>query len=186
MRRRILSLLLIVGQLWPSLVVAVSNQSILPGTPVIFADSAQTPTRAWTLSALAASAGRVSVQHDQGAGAHAAYWSFVCKIQLTGTLVIPSQVEFYVAVGDGTNVAGEVGTADAALASSDKRRNLRPLGVLAVDQTTQNVTMTAIFDGVYLPQRYFSLVIWNATGIALTTSTSVHRCVGTPYQFQMS
>ena len=182
----------LLGVLWiawlclaPTVWAATSLQYTLPGTPVTFADSAQTPTRAWTLSALANSAGRVSVQHDKGTGAQPSLWQFVCRVQLTGTNVPGSTVEFYVVPGDGTDTAGGVGTADAALASSDKRRNLTFMGVLVADQGTTNVQMTAVFSNVYIPSRYYSLAAWNSSGLPLKTDTAAHRCTGTPMPFQM-
>jgi hypothetical protein len=172
--------------LWlvPSRALGASLQYVLPGSPITFADSAQTPTRAWTLTALAAGAGRLSAQYDRGAGAGPAIWELRCKLSLTGTNTVGQTVEFYLSTSDGTDADGALGTADAALAS-DKRRNLLFVGVLVVDQTTTNVTMTVSFRNIYVPQRYFSLGIWNNTALPLETSTAKHRCQMTPVPIQM-
>lgn len=168
----------------PSWAGAVSKQYTAPGTAVIFADSAQTPTVTWTLSNKANGVGQVSARYDKGAGSQPALWEMRCRFSFTGTNVVGTTLELYVATSDGTNPDGEVGTSDASM-SSDKRRNLLFVGVLVVDQTTTNTVMTASFRNIYLPQRYFSLAMWNNTGLPTQTSTSAHRCTMTPVPFEM-
>ena len=160
-----------------------SNQYVSPGTAKVFGDSAQTPDVTWTLSALASGAGRISARFDKGSGAQPALWELKCRLQLTGTNVVGASVEFYISPSDGTNPDGEIGTADAAL-TTDKRRDLTLAGVLVVDQTTTNTTMTRSFQ-VYVPNRYFSLGVWNATTLPFKTDTAVHRCTATPMVPQM-
>ena len=179
-----LSLVLTVLLLWTSAAWGASLQYTLPGSPITFADSAQTPTATWTLSALASGAGRLSARYDRGAGAGPSVWEMRCKVSLTGTVTVGQTLELYLATSDGTDADGALGTADASLAS-DKRRNLLFVGVLVTDQTTTNVTMTASFRNIYLPQRYFSLAIWNNTSLPIETSTSKHRCQMTPVPIQM-
>jgi hypothetical protein len=167
---------------------AASLQYTLPGSPVIFADSAQTPTRQWTLTGLPAGQGRLSAQHDRGAGAGPSLWEMRCRISLTGSNTTGQSLELYIATADGTttsDVDGGLGTADAALTAADKVRNLLFVGTLIVDQATTNTTMVASFRGIYLPQRYFSLVIWNNTVLAAEASTTKHRCEMTPVPYQM-
>lgn len=149
-----------------------------PETAITFADSAQSPSAIITFSALASGAGRISAQYDRGASARAAWykWRFTC--QLTGTNVVGAVIDLFLATSDGTNIDGEVGTSDAAL-TTDKRRNLLPIGSLTVDQTTSNTTMTA--SGLlYVPDRYLSLGVWNGTTLAFKTDTAVHKFSLTP------
>jgi hypothetical protein len=174
----VLALCLLVSQAW-----ATSLQYTLPGTPVVFGDSFQTPNATWTLSALASGTGRLSARFDKGTGAQPSLYEMRCRASLTGTLTIGQWLSFYVVTSDGTDQDGALGTGDA-LVTVERFRNLTLVGVLVVDQTTQNLTMTASFRNVYLPNRYVSLAIWNATTIPLETSTSKHRCTLTPMPIQ--
>lgn len=160
-----------------------SKQYTTPETAIKFADSAQTPDAQITLSALATVTGRISARYDRGAGAHSGYYSWRCTMTLTGTNVVDAVIELYIATSDGTNPDGQIGSSDAALTTS-KRKNLKPIGVLIVDQTTTNTAMTG--SGVFfVPERYFSLGVWNATTLPLQTSTSAHTCLITPIPFEM-
>jgi hypothetical protein len=145
---------------------------------ITFADSAQTPSAVLTLSALASGAGRISARYDRGTGSIATLYRWRATFQLTGTNVVGAAIELYVSSSDGTRPDGEIGTADAAL-TTDKRKNLIYAGTLIVDQTTTNTNMTAS-GVVWVPNRYFSVGVWNATTLPLTTSTSVHSVKFTP------
>ena len=183
--KRLTSLVLILSLFWAPIAWATSQQYVLPGTGVVFADSGQSGGNVvWTLSALASGAGRISAQYDKGAGAQPAFWQFVCRLQLTGTNVVGATVEYYIVRGDGTDTDGNVGTADAAL-TTDKRRNLQFIGTLVVDQTTTNTKMVATFNNVYIPSRYFSMGVWDATTLPFKTDTTTHRCAAYPMPFQM-
>lgn len=186
---RVLALAVLLGLGGAPAWAATSTQWTLPGTPITFGDSGQTPAGGGTLVVLTLSnrtsgTGRISAQADLGAGAHASLFELRCRVSLTGTHVLGQPLEFYVATSDGTNPDGEVGTADAAL-SSDQRRVLTFVGILPVYQTTSNTTMTASFRNVYLPQRYVQVGLWNGTALPTETSTTKHRCVLTPTPLQM-
>src|SRR4030095_866536 len=165
----------------PALSVAAPNKIMsVPGTPVVFGDTGGT---AWTLSALAAGAGRYSTRFDKNtivtaSGAMPYLWYWRCRFQAASTVVVGDVVEWYVSASDGTNSDGTLGTTDAAL-TTDKRKNLKLLGITVVDQTAASITMTA--SGlVQIEPRYFSLGAWNATTQAFLTSTTVHGCTMTP------
>src|SRR5580765_8124807 len=121
---------------------ATSKQYVTSESSLLFADSAQVEDATWTLSALAAGAGRISARYDRGATAHAQDYKWRCTIQLTGTNVVGETVEWYMASSDGTNPDGQLGTTDGALVTG-KRNNLIPLGMTVVDQTTTNTNLTA-------------------------------------------
>jgi len=162
---------------------ATSLQYTLPGTPVTFADSGGTVVMAF--SAKASLSGQVGALYDKTAGAQPSLWQFQCQISLNGTHTPGATLEYYLVTSqDGTTVDGGV-SLNAALASADKRRNLIPMGVLVVDQTTNLTSMYATFRNVYIPTRYFTLAFWNATAISTETSTTKHKCVGTPMPPQM-
>jgi hypothetical protein len=182
MRRFLLVSLLVVALAVPTY-GATSKQYTTPETPLKFADSAQTPNAQITLSALATLTGRISARFDRGAGAHSGYYTWRCTMSLTGTNIVDAVIELYIATSDGTNPDGQVGTADAALPAA-KRKNLRPIGVLVVDQVTTNTNMTG--SGVFfVPEQYFSLGVFNATTLPLQTSTTAHTCLITPVPFEM-
>ena len=167
--------------------MATSKQYINPESAITFADSAQTPTVTITLTALQTVTGRVSAQYDRGASARAAHFKWTFTTQLNGTNIVGAEVQLYIARGDGTaagQIDGNVGTTDAALASANKVNNLQYLGSLIVDQTTTNTTMT-VSGYCFIPSRYISLVVYNATTLPLTTSTSVHTFTLIPTPFEM-
>lgn len=151
-------------------------------TTLTFADSAQTPSATLTLTALASLAGRVSARFDRGAGSHASLYWWQLNCALTGTNVVGDTVEVYAFESDGTNVDGQIGTADAALASA-KRNNAKYLGILQVDQTTSNTLMT-VSGTIFLVQRYISIGVWNASSLPFQTSTAVHSVKLTPAPFE--
>ena len=171
--------------LYGTSVWAVSPQYVNPGTtPIIFADGAQAPNGGtWTLSNRNPGTGEVGARYDKGTGAKPAWWEYRCRFALTGTNVPGEKIELYISTSDGTNPDGEIGTGDGAI-SADKRRNLKRIGTLVVDQTTTNTIMTA--SGlVYIPQRYFSPAMWNATSLPTQSSTSAMRCAFTPMTIEM-
>jgi hypothetical protein len=184
LRRNLLTLLLIGGLLWTPTAWAASPQYTLPGTPVLFADAAQTPAAAWTLSNRTPGVGRVSAVYDKGVGAQPSLWEIRCWISLSGTNVVGQAVEYYLVTSDGTHADSEPAAGDVAL-NSDQRRALTMLGVLPVYQTASNTTMTTSFRNVYIPSRYFRLAMWNATGLPTETNTNKHGCSATAMTPQM-
>lgn len=149
-----------------------------PETAILFADSAQAEDATMTLSALASGAGRYSARYDRGAGARAALYEWILNFSLTGTNVVGAQVEVYVVRSDGTYADGALGTTDAALVTG-KRNNLLFAGLAIVDQVTTNTVMTAR-GYVWVPSRYISMGIWNATTLAFQTTTSLHQLYMVP------
>ena len=171
--------LIVLVLLYAQMAYAVtSKQYVNPETAITFGDSAQSPSATMALTGLVSGAGRVSARFDRGAGAHAAEYEWRCTITLTGTNVVDATVEVYISSSDGTDPDGEVGTADAALTTS-KRKNLKFIGVVVVDQTATNTNMTG--SGlVWIPSRYMSLGLWNATTLPFQTSTTANHCSLTP------
>ena len=178
----------LVGLVWVVLLLAVPAWAVNkiyvnPETAITFADSAQSPSATLTFSALASGAGRISAQFDRGAGAIAMCYVWRATNSLSGTNVVGAAIEYFLATSDGTNIDGQVGTSDAALAS-DKRNNLKFLGLLIVDQTTTNTNMTAS-GTVCTSSRYLSIGVWNATTLAFQTSTSAHKFSLTPIPMEI-
>ena len=89
----------------------------------------------------------------------------------------------YVVRSDGTYADGALGTTTASLAT-DKRRNLLFAGLALVDQTSTNVVMTAR-GYVWVPSRYISMALWNATTLNFQTSTTLHQLYLIPVPDEM-
>jgi hypothetical protein len=175
-----LALLLLLSAALPSMSLAANNRiRVNPGTPLSFADAAQTPTGGtFTLTGLATNTGQYSARYNKGTGPQPYLWAWRCHVQMAAAPTAGDVIEWYVSTSDGTNADGQLGTTTAAL-SSDKRRNLRLMGLLVIDQGTASVTMTAS-GTVEIKEQYFSLAVWNATAVNFLTSTALHGCTMTP------
>lgn len=148
-------------------------------TAIVFADSSQTPDENLTLSALAAAASRISARHDRGAAAKTRLFEWRATVQMATAGVIGETHQLYLSTSDGTNPDGEEGTADAAVSSANKLRNMQFFGAIIVDTTSTDTDITA--SGlVLINSRYVSVVLFNNTADALRTNTGVHSVALTP------
>ena len=146
-------------------------------TAITFRDSAGDVVL--TLQNLAASAGRISARYDQGAGSKSRIWQWRAVIQFETAAAIGETVEIYLAESDGTYQDGVLGTSDAAL-TSDKRRNLKLLGVLTAD-TTATATDIIASGLCVITDRYFSIGVWNASAADnLENTANASRIILTP------
>ena len=153
-------------------------------TAIVFADSAQTPDKNLTLSALASGAGRISAQYDRGAGSKAGVYKWRATFQMGTAGVVGQTIDIYISSSDGTNQDGEEGTSDAALGSADSLKNMVLAGSVVVDTTSTNTDITA--SGLcVVPDRYLSVVVDNNTDDALRTDTSVHSVSLTPVPLEV-
>lgn len=186
--RRVLVWLLILHLLSAvPLWAATSTQMELPGSDVIFTDSGGNVTLVFNTTA--SGAGQFSSRFDANSlvsatGARPVKWLWRCSVVLNGT---PSAggatVEIYLSWSDGTHADGELATTNGSL-SSDKRRNLKLIGLLTVDATSASPALTAS-SVTYIPTRYFSVGYYNNTGLAFTAAGANLRCVFTPSMPQM-
>jgi hypothetical protein len=189
MRRRLATVLLCLLLLWTSAAsAATSLQYTLPGSAITFGDSGQNVLMVF--SNKGTGTGTVSAQYDKNAlatatGAMPSLWAAHCQLSFTGTNVVQTTAEFYIAHADaaGTTQDGAVGQGSTTI-TSDQRRVLTPIGVLSVYQTTTNTTMYASFRNIYIPGRFFSLAWWNNTGLTSETSTTKHKCTLYPMPIQ--
>jgi hypothetical protein len=164
----------------PSLLWAASKQYVNPETTITWGDSATTENL--DLASLGNGAGRLGSYSDRGAGVHAVDYLWSCTFQAAATIVVGTTVEVYLSTGQATTAMdGEIAitdTADAAL-TTDKRRNLKYLGVVIADQTAASVDMTA--SGFFQDRsRYLALGVWNALGQALVATANASQCSLTP------
>jgi hypothetical protein len=176
-----MALVLLLSAVLPCVSLAANNRiRTNPGTPITFWDATATvtPTAAFALTALATNTGQYSARYNKGTGPQASIWAWRCHVQMATAPTAGDVIEWYVSTSDGTNADGQLGTTTAAL-SSDKRRNLRLMGLLVIDQGNASTTMTAS-GTVEIKEQYFSLAVWNATAVNLLTSVNLHGCTMTP------
>ncbi len=134
---------------------------VKPGTPITWQDSGG--TCAITLQNLAFGAGRVGAQYDKGVGAQEAWFHVHFVVQFETAPAIGEVVELYLLNHDGTHIPGSVGSADAAVTVANKRNNLHcPLIVVSAEAATADLNYEAT-GLAYLPMRYISPVVWNAS-----------------------
>jgi hypothetical protein len=146
-------------------------------TAVVFRDSSGTVVM--TLQNLAAGAGRVSAQHDRGAGSLAQLHEVTAVFQMETAGVVGEAIEVYLFESDGTYQDGTVGTSDAAL-TADKRRNGMLVGAVIVDTTSTATNIVARFKDVPITSQYYSVGVWNATADNLEDTANASRIIVTP------
>lgn len=141
-------------------------------------------TAVLTLTSLANNAGRIGVQVDRGAASSASryIWRLVTKLGATVTSVaLGNTISVYLATGDASAlVDGAQGTADAALSSLEKRRNLQFLGVVEVDKTPASGDQWIGSGVVEIANRFISPVIVNEVGNTLSATAGDHEFTLTP------
>lgn len=146
-------------------------------TAIVFTDTGG--DHVITANELANGAGRVSARRDRGAGSIARLHEVKVIIQYNATVVVGAPVEIYLFTSDGTYADGTVGTADAAFLT-DKRRNGILIGVVLADQTLATVDTVATFQDVPISSRYYSIGLWNGSGVSLKASNGASRIIVTP------
>lgn len=184
-----LILALIACIVWSGAVFAAPNKVWrVQGTRITFLDSGATGGTL-TLAALANGTGRYSTRFNKStiSGATATQqpfdWDIDCTFQVNvNPNVVGNAIEVYVIKSDGTRTQGNLGATDAALVT-DKRKNLTFVGILALDQTTQNTSMTGIWQ-VEIREPSFSIGVWNESGGALNGG-AVNSCGATPYSLEI-
>jgi hypothetical protein len=169
---RVLCFLLLCGSpAW-----AANPQSVRRGTEITFCESGCTATLVFTN--VASLAGAISSQVDLGDPSHPIDYDLRCVFQVNAAVAAGTSAEVYIATSNGTYVDGTVGTASATFAT-DKRNNLKFVGLVLADQTAATVDMVGSWP-VRLPQRYASVGFWNAFGVNLKSGANASRCILTP------
>lgn len=170
---------------------AANKILVSKGTPLLFADSAQTEDVTMTLSALAAGTGcttacnRCSARYTKtGTNAKSQKWEMRPHIQLTGTNVISEPIEFYISTSDGTLSQGGIATTDANFDINVKKA-FTFVGILPVYQTASNTTMVAAFTDITINEAHFSVCVSNQTTLPFRTDTAVHGITMTPMDIEV-
>jgi hypothetical protein len=136
-------------------------------------------TPAFTPTSVASGNMRVSAQHDRGSGAKAAWFRWRAKTKLASSTA-GDQIDIYIITGDGTIVDGNVGTSDATVAAADKVRNLKPIGTIVVDKSTDAAEPFVSSGVVFIPFRYIQVGWRNDTGEAWSATGTDHAFVLEP------
>ncbi len=122
-------------------------------------------------------AGRVSAQKDWGAAPRAFIYDWSCEVQWQATPTQYGTLDLYIAEapdGDATQVAGDVGTADAALGDVDMLHNLKLIGRVTSENAAASEKCVA--HGVFVSYaRYFSAVVMNNGGATINATDSNFR-----------
>lgn len=158
----------------------------LPETAVTFTSSGGTV--ALTTTSLANGAGRISAQHDRSTGAKPGLYIVQAKMKFAAALVVGAHLEVYLLQSSiAGDVPGNLGTADAAVSSADKRRNLgAPVVVINADSTTNGEDQISNSGIIEIYGRYVSVFLWNASAQALhgTGTNSIVTITPVPAQIQ--
>jgi hypothetical protein len=144
---------------------------------VVFRDSSGDVV--FGLQNLPAGQGKVSAQHNRGAGSLAQLHEVTAVFQMETAGVVGEAIEVYLFESDGTYQDGTVGTSDAAL-TADKRRNGMLVGAVIVDTTSTATNIVARFKDVPITSQYYSVGVWNATADNLEDTANASRIIVTP------
>lgn len=129
--------------------------------------------------------GRVSAQIDLGASPRAAWYHWSCKLQFQATPTQGKGLEIYGATapdGASSQVDGDVGVTNAALADADQRRNLKYIGYVAAEEADTTVmTASGTFE---CTERYLSIVIYNDSGASINATAANFKFYLTPIYWQ--
>lgn len=139
-------------------------------------------TNVLTLTSLAAGAGRQGALDDFGTAARAADYVWRAWVKFATAPVVGEVLRVYWKSSDGTHPDNDDGTGDAAVSAEDKLRNLKPLGVIIVDEasTTPEFVASGFVPPGYIAHRHGAPVIWNATADALSATAGDHGFSLTP------
>lgn len=147
---------------------------LIPETAVTWLASGG--TNILTLTSLAAAAGRQGALHDFGTAARAADYIWRAWVKFATVPVVGEIIEVYWKTSDGTHPDNDDGTGDAAVSAADKRRNLKLLGVIVVDEAsiTPEFAGSGLLPAEWAAHQHGAPVIWNATVDALSATAGDH------------
>lgn len=130
--------------------------------------------------------GQVSEQVDLGLAPRPVIYQWSCEVQFQATPTQYSTLDLYIAEapdGDPTQVDGDVGQVDAALADIDMRYNLRYIGSVVSENNAASEKCVASGEFVTY-NRYISIVAYNDTGASVNATDSNFRFDLQPKSYQ--
>jgi hypothetical protein len=164
--------------------MATSNAYLAaPGTAVTF-DAAGTDV-VFTLTSLAAGAGRQSAQHDFTDAARPYKYRWRASVKFSTAPVVGERIDYYYksALTSTTILDNDDGTGDIALSSTDKLRNLHYIGSIIVDEAATGVEMVAS-GTISIMERFVHIVCHNATADVLSATSTDMSFTLTPISIQ--
>ena len=141
---------------------------------------------AFSVEGLADQAGRVSAQITLPASPRPAEYEWSCEVQFQATPTQYKTLDLYIAEApdaDSTQIAGDVGASDAALADVDMRHNLRYIGSVVSENAAAGEKCVKMGSFV-TTARYISIVAFNDSGAAVNATDSNFRFDLTPKYWQ--
>lgn len=135
----------------------------------------------WTLANLANAAGRISAQLDLGANSRSGIYQWMFRYTAAVNPTVGLGVNLYAVFSDGTDVAGGLGTSDAAIATETilTHSNAQFIAPITANEASTSRAFTR-FGTLWIPTRYVSFAVWNALGQALTNTAGNHYLKLTP------
>lgn len=155
------------------------------GTSVLFNGEAGAGV-AISAEAVATANGRVSDQKDWGAAPRPDRYAWSCEVQFQATPTQGLGLELYIAEApdaDNTQISGDCGSTDAALGGIDMRRNLKFIGYVVSENAAASEKCVA-YGEFYSTARYWSLVVFNASGATINATDSNFRFDVVPVYYQ--
>ena len=157
-----------------------------PETTIWFvpATAAQAEDFAFECHNLATGAGIQSAHWDRGVGAVPAMYEWAAFVQFISTPVLGETVSVYLKPSGSSasataHPANDDGTTAGAVSAEDKLKNLQLIGVLSVDQATQDIEM--VIRGVaYLTARGYNIVFWTDSADGLRNDVDENGFFMTP------
>lgn len=164
----------------------MANESYINKGTVLLISGAPGADYAWSVEGLANAAGRVSAQIDLGPAPRPDEFEWSCEVQFQATPTQGLGLELYKAGApdsDPTQIDGDIGSTDAALADVDMRRNLKGFGyVVSENAAASEVCITS---GIFRhTNRYLSLVAYDASGAAVNATDTNFVFILRPVYYQ--
>ncbi len=137
----------------------------------------------WSTESIADNAGRQSDTHSFAAASRADRFLLEFWTQFQATPVVGDTLRLYIKEygneGTADHPTNDDGAGDAAVSAEDKLHNLKLVQLLVVDEAAANIEMGVKVE-VSILVRHFALVLWNASGAAITTDVAETKARLTP------
>jgi len=132
---------------------------------------------AFSVEGLANAAGRISAQIDLGVAPRAPIYAWSCEVQFQATPTQYGTLDLFIAEapdGDNTQIAGNLGTSEAAVIDPDDLRNLKFIGSVVSEEAAASAVLVTAGEFVTY-NRYISIVAWNTAGASVNATDSNFR-----------
>lgn len=155
----------------------MANESYINKGAALLINGEVAANYALSVEGIGTGTGRVSAQIDLGALPRPSRFEWSCEVQFQATPTQYKGLELYIACApehDATQIDGDVGNADAALADVDMRRNLKFIGYVVSENAAaaEKCVASGIFENTF---RYLSIVVFNDSGAAVNATDSNFR-----------